>query len=192
MRLIIFVFSWLLASHAAAQEVIALPIDKLPAGTVLVYENMNGIRFERRVSFNDGATVKLDELRSDGAVRQTYVADERGLVSRVEYPNQRFERYSPHTCFRVIGECAYVFTNANGGSYARRYFGEMIDGVLHTESRNAENGVLLAREKVIFREDGMLQERQITQEFGTNKGQVYQMRLREIVLPGGADQTGAE
>lgn len=185
MRALTLIFCLLFPMVAVSEEVIRLPFEKLPEGTVLIYDIEGEDSEVRYITYDENgvATFSIFEFGKERTKDTAFTVDALGRIVHYTHLHDRKTVYDPHNCVRVIGECSYTFTNPNGGTYPRKYFSEFIDGVLHIQIRNADNDFLLLRYEMTYRDDGMLLKTKIIFESGRNKGAVRTIRLRSIVPP---------
>lgn len=185
MRVLTLIFCLLFPMVAASEEVIRLPLEKLPEGTVLIYDIEGEDSQVRYITYDENgvATFSIFQFGKERTEDTAITLDALGRIVHNTHLHDRKTVFDPHNCVRVIGECSYTFTNPNGGTYPRKYFSEFIDGVLHVQLRNADNNFLLKRYENSYRDDGMLLKTKIIFESGRNKGAVRTFRLRSIVPP---------
>jgi hypothetical protein len=156
MRYLTYLISILIACSALAEEVVRLPLEKLPVGTIFVYEVASGAVEVRRVTVNDGRRFELDIITSnpEKPVEFSMVTDNQGLVIEHSYPSGTKFTFEPHNCMRVVGDCEYSFTNPNGAVYKRKYHSEMVDGALHIQVMN-DSEFVLREHRITFDDDGL-------------------------------------
>ena len=103
------------ASHANANE-IALRLNEIPRGLVVVYENSDGSTFSEHYVGPTSNGYRMDQYAGDmknGPIRTSYL-DPEGNTLNYSQPGGKLRIYSPHYCNRTPGICQLTLVDENG------------------------------------------------------------------------------
>lgn len=172
--------------NLSSADVISWSNEGYQDGTRLLYETVTGAIQTRRIVRDADGTLQVQFLSSNKnrIVSSTLVVDEHGRVKERRYSKSRVEKFVPHSCVRVIGECEYEFTNVLGDIHKRFYNGELTkEGGLSFSIMN-EHGTVLSQVAAEYAPDGLL--KSMRKE---KKNDSYSLQLIAIVAPDGTVRT---
>ena len=125
MKIVVLRFSSVLAaitliffavtSHASANE-IALRLNEIPRGLVVVYEKSDGSIFSVHYVGPTSKGYRKDTYAGDmqsGPTRTSYLDPEGNTLSYTQ-PSGKSRTYSPHYCNRTLGTCQVSLVDESG------------------------------------------------------------------------------
>jgi hypothetical protein len=106
---------WLLTAGTAISEN-GIDFADMPVGCTWVYEYSSGARIS--VTFlgwrEDSYLLKSRDELNSGEFLELHKYNKDGFMTWKLFPDNRWEKFSPHNCFPNVGNCRFTHTSSDG------------------------------------------------------------------------------